>query len=262
MLQLKGKTVLVTGGAGIGVGGGICQAVNLAGGRLIINDITPDHAEAAASQYDNAIALPGNIADPAEVSRMFAALDEQHIIVHGLVNSAGVGLSQMAHATSEAEYDHLIGVDLRAVWLMARAFTQQVLNTGVKNTSIVNISSVHAHSTMARYAMYASTKAGVEGLTRGLAVELGPMAIRCNAVAPGYVHSEQNFDLISTWTDDPAAWVRAHSTNQQALETEIEPIDCGWAVVFLLSDLARAITGQIIRVDAGKTAMLYNKDFV
>ena len=134
--------------------------------------------------------------------------------------------------------------------------------TESKSASIVNISSVHAHSTTARYALYASAKAGVEGLTRGLAVELGPMNIRCNAIAPGYVHAEQNFDLIRTWTDDPQAWIRAHSVNQQALEFEIEPIDCGWVVAFLLSELARAITGQVIRVDAGMTALIYNKSFL
>ena len=88
------------------------------------------------------------------------------------------------------------------------------------------------------------------------------MNIRCNAIAPGYVHAEQNFDLIRTWTDDPQAWIRAHSVNQQALEFEIEPIDCGWVVAFLLSELARAITGQVIRVDAGMTALIYNKSFL
>jgi NAD(P)-dependent dehydrogenase (short-subunit alcohol dehydrogenase family) len=262
MLSLQGRTILVTGGAGVGVGKGVCDAVAKLGGTLVINDVSPELAERAAHAYPNALALGGNIADPNEIGRMFAMLSSQRIVLDGLVNNAGIGLSQMAHNASEFDYDRLISIDLRGVWLVTRAFTHHVLNTKLQSASIVNISSVHAHSTMARYALYSSAKAGVEGFTRGLAVELGPNNIRCNAVAPGYVHSTQNMDLISTWTDDPQTWVRDHSMNQQALEFQIEPLDCGWAVAFLLSDLARAITGQTLRVDAGMTAMIYNKDFL
>jgi NAD(P)-dependent dehydrogenase (short-subunit alcohol dehydrogenase family) len=262
MLTLAGKTILVTGGAGTGVGGGVCQAVALAGGRIVLNDLTEVAVTAACARYPDAVGLVGSVADHAHVEQMFAALAAQGIVLDGLVNSAGIGLSKPAHEISPDEYDHLHGVDLRGVWLMTRAFVRHVRHHGRASASIVNISSVHAHSTMNRYAVYASAKAGVEGLTRGLAVELGPSNIRCNAVAPGYVHSEQNESLLHTWTDDPMAWVEQHSVNQQALEFVIEPIDCGYLVAFLLSDLSRAITGQVIRVDAGKTAMLYNKDFL
>ena len=267
MLDFKDKTILVTGGADTGVGHGVCQAIDRCGGRLIINDISQDRAESAAQQYQNVFPLAGDIADAAEVERMFAVLESKTITLSGLVNNAGIGLSKLAHNATEAEYDRLHSIDLRGVWLMSRAFIQHILNAprksaGSKSASIVNISSVHAHSTTARYALYASAKAGVDGLTRGLAVELGPMNIRCNAIAPGYVHAEQDFDLIRTWTDDPQAWVHAHSVNQQALEFEIEPIDCGWVVAFLLSELARARTGQVIRIDAGMTALIYNKSFL
>lgn len=261
MLSLEGKTILVTGGAGIGVGGGICQAIDLLGGRLVINDLSQDRADEAARQYRQAISICADVSNSEEVTGMFAQLEAKGVGLDGLVNNAGVGLSQHAHNATEAEFDRLIATDLRGVWLMSKAFIHHVLKAGNKTASIVNISSVHAQATMARYALYASAKSGVEGLTRGLAVELGPMNIRCNALAPGYVHSEQNMDLIRTWSDDPEEWIKAHSINQQALEFRIEPLDCGWLAAFLVSDLSRAITGQVIRVDAGMTALIYNKDF-
>ncbi|MEQ8671874.1 MAG: SDR family oxidoreductase [Aggregatilineales bacterium] len=260
--DLHGKTILITGGAGDGVGRGVCDAVNRSGGRLVINDLDADKVALACQSFPEAIPLIGDIADPDTVLNMFEALAAQNIKLDGLVNNAGIGLNKVAHEASNAEYDRLLDVDLRAVWLMTRAFVQHQLRLNrAGNGSVVNISSVHAHSTISGYALYASTKAGVEGLTRGLAVELGAYNIRCNAVAPGYVHAEQNIALMAAWTDSPMDWIQQHSQNQQALKFEIKPIDCGWVVAFLLSDMSRAITGQTLRVDAGKTALLYNQDF-
>lgn len=261
MLELHGKTILVTGAAGTGVGAGVCQAVTQAGGRLVLNDLDEMALSQAASTYPDALPVAANIAEPGQVDALFARVEAAGIQLNGLVNNAGVGLSCYAEAATEADYDRLQSIDVRGLWLVTKRFVRHLKLTG-RTGSIVNISSVHAHATMQRYALYAGMKANVEGLTRGLAVELGPAGIRCNAVAPGYVHSEQNLELIGAWTDDPAGWVAAHTHNQQALEYEIAPIDCGWAVAFLLSDLSRCITGQALRVDAGMTAMLYNKDFL
>ncbi|RYD90598.1 MAG: SDR family oxidoreductase, partial [Sphingobacteriales bacterium] len=127
--------------------------------------------------------------------------------------------------------------------------------------NIVNISSVHTYSTIARYAIYASCKSAVEGLTKGMAVELGPHNIRVNAVAPGYVHSDQNYDLIKTWADDPKQWVEDVKKDHQVLFNAVEPEDCGNVVAFLLSDLSRAITGQTIYTDNGSIHLLYNRFF-
>jgi NAD(P)-dependent dehydrogenase (short-subunit alcohol dehydrogenase family) len=144
------------------------------------------------------------------------------------------------------------------VWVVSRIFARELINAG-RCGAIVNVSSVHAHATMDRYAVYAAAKAGVEGLTRGMAVELGEYGIRCNAIAPGYVHAEQNLRLLRTLTDDPAGWAERHTSVEQPLPRLIEPIDCGQAAVFLLSEMSRCITGQTVRVDAGLTARLYNR---
>jgi NAD(P)-dependent dehydrogenase (short-subunit alcohol dehydrogenase family) len=142
--------------------------------------------------------------------------------------------------------------------MMSKLFVNQLLEVGLTG-SIVNISSVNALATMSHYAIYASAKAAVEGLTRGMAVELGPMDIRVNAVGPGYVHAEQNYALIKTWSDDPEQWVKDFVKDQQVLLHDIAPVDCGNAVAFLLSDLSSAITGQVLYVDKGTTSLLFNR---
>ena len=126
---------------------------------------------------------------------------------------------------------------------------------------IVNISSVHAFATHSKYAIYSSAKSAVEGLTKGMAYELGKHNIRVNAIGPGYVHAEQNYDLIKTWTDDPQGWVDYFVNNYQVSPEFIQPVDCGNTAAFLLSDLSRSITGQTIYVDRGTTIMLMNRDF-
>jgi len=275
MSDLTGRAVLVTGAAGDGVGRGLCEALSEVGARVVLCDRDPEALQQAAERYPNAMAIEADVADSAAVERAFGEAVAGAGRIDGLVNNAGLGLSALAHEASEAEVDRLHAVDVRGVWLMSRQFARHVAARGnaVDRPSrdaaagqgaagIVNVSSVHATATMRRYALYAGAKAHVEGLTRGMALELGRLGVRVNAIAPGYVHSPQNLALIRTWSDDPERWVRDHTRDQQALPYEIEPIDCGRVVTFLLSEAARGITGQTLRVDAGMTAMLYNNDFV
>ena len=94
-----------------------------------------------------------------------------------------------------------------------------------------------------------------------MAVELGKHNIRVNAVAPGYVHAEQNLELIKTFVDDPQAWINEHTTDYQNLPFEISAEDCGNVVGFLLSDFSKIITGQVIYTDNGTTNLLYSNSF-
>jgi NAD(P)-dependent dehydrogenase (short-subunit alcohol dehydrogenase family) len=261
MPSLKNRNILVTGGAGFGVGGGVCEAVVQAGGRLIINDLDGDAANAAVERFEGAIAIQGDIRDSAEVERIFNQIEAEVGVCHGLVNNAGVGLNRPAHEASEQEFDRIFGVNARGLWLVSRAFVAQLLEAEAVG-HIVNVSSVHAIETNPGNAIYASTKAAVAGLTRGMALELGKHHIRVNAIAPGFVHSEQGLQIIRTWSDDPEKWVHDYRVNQQALPYFIDAVDCGNAAVFLLSDLSRSITGQTIYVDAGSTSMIFGNDVI
>lgn len=259
---LEGQRILVTGGTGAGVGSGICQAVINAGGTLVVNGRKPEALAAALKNYRGAHGVLGDITDEDAVGRIFdEAARKSGGPITGLVNNAGVGLSGLFHEVASEDFDRLYAVDVKGLWLASRAFARQLLPTGAEG-AIVNISSVHSHSTMARYALYAGAKAAVEGLTRGMAVELGPHFVRCNSLAPGYVHAEQNEALIRSWTDDPAGWIDSHTRNQQAIPRVIEAIDCGRSAVFLLSPASRMLTGQTLYLDGGMTSMIYPRDFM
>lgn len=259
-MDLSGKNILVTGGGGSGIGAGICKILTRSGANVLLNERYFEDAEKAAQNYPRAIPFAADISISAEVDQMFDDIRQTAGDVHGLVNNAGVGLSKLAHLASEEEFSRLFNTDMKGLWLVSKAFANQLINSRQAG-NIVNISSVHSKATIARYAIYASTKSAVEGLTRGMAVELGQYNIRVNAVAPAYVNSQQNLCLIKTWTDDPQQWVRDMVADQQVLSFEITPEDCGNVTAFLLSDLSRAITGQTIYVDNGNTSLLFNRKF-
>ena len=260
-IDLTGQTVLVTGGAGTGVGSGVCEALAAAGAHLLINDVRAPEAMDAARKYPNASAVPGDISQPEAVERLFAMIKEKHGVIHGLVNNAGVGLTKPFREVAVDEFDHLYGVNVRGLWLMSRAFVRQLQETNTEGC-IVNVSSIHAKAASDNYVLYASTKAAVEALTRGMAIELGKQGVRCNAIAPGYVHAEQNYELLKRISDDPHEWVETYRTDYQSTPSLIEARDCGNVAAFLLSPLSQAVTGQVIYVDRGLTSMLFARSFM
>lgn len=255
---LVGRTVLVTGATGDGVGAGVCDAVHEAGGRLVLNGLSEADLAPALRRYPGAVGVVGDVSSPADAKRIVEIATQRCGAITALVNNAGVGLAKPFYRASVDEFDHVFGVDVRGLWLVSRAFAGALVETGLRG-AIVNVSSVHGRATMDHYAVYAAAKAAVDGFTRGCAVELGPHGVRCNAIAPGYVHSEQNTRLLSQITPDPVAWVERHRSVEQPLSRLVEPIDCGWAAVFLISEKSRAITGQTIYVDGGLSARLYNR---
>ena len=260
-MNLSNKTILVTGAAGFGVGHGVAVALSKMGARVIVNARTLEKALAVANTLPNAIAIAADITNEDQVQAMFKNLSQQVGVIHGLVNNAGIGLSKEAHKVTDQEFDNLYNIDVRAVWKLSKLFANQLIENHSQG-SIINISSVHALATIAKYAVYASAKSAVEGLTKGMAVELGKHNIRVNAVAPGYVHAEQNLALIKTFADDPELWVEQHTKDYQSLPFEIQAEDCGNVVAFLVSEFSRAVTGQVIYVDNGTTSMLYNNSFI
>ena len=260
-IDLSEKNILVTGGGGFGVGAGMCQAVIEAGGKLIVNDLTEALTQEAVKRYDAELGIAADIADPKQAEWMMSSIRKNIGVLHGLINNAGIGLIKPAFEVEEAEYQRLFQVNLQATWRLSKLFVKQLLDAKQVG-HIVNVSSVNAQATARGYAIYAATKAGMEGLTRGLALDLGKYHIRCNAIAPGYVHSEQGFELIGNWTDDPKAWVEKLRTHHQALPYFVDSLDCGRMATFLLSDFAKSITGQTICVDGGLTSMLFSNDLI
>jgi NAD(P)-dependent dehydrogenase (short-subunit alcohol dehydrogenase family) len=163
-----------------------------------------------------------------------------------LVNNAGVNAYFDAVAMSEDDWDSVFAVDLKAAWMLAKAALPGLIE---RRGAVVNISSIQARLTLRGFFPYAAAKAGLEGLTRSLALDYASAGVRVNAVAPAYTNTR----LVQEWLDlqgDPAAALESMLANIP-LGRMAEPREIGDAVVFLLSDRAAAITGETLAVDCG-----------
>jgi NAD(P)-dependent dehydrogenase (short-subunit alcohol dehydrogenase family) len=241
--SLDGKSVLVTGAAR-GIGAAIAEAVVDEGGAVALLDIDPAGAETAsrlAAQF-----FPCDVRSGDEVERAVAAAQQALGGLDGLVNNAGVNAYFDAVAMTEEDWDSVFAVDLKAAWLLAKAVLPQLIE---RRGAIVNISSIQARLTLHGFFPYAAAKAGLEGLTRSLALDYAPAGVRVNAVAPGYTDTY----LVQEWLslqDDPAATLESVLANIP-LGRMATPREIGDVVAFLLSDRASAITGATIAVDCG-----------
>jgi NAD(P)-dependent dehydrogenase (short-subunit alcohol dehydrogenase family) len=253
MGRLTGKIAIVTGGGGLGIGHGISLELARDGARVVVVELDAPAAENICARIQaeggKASFLQGDVSQPESVRRVIEKVIEEHGRLDVLVNNAGIGLIRPPADASEEEFDHLMSVDLRGVWLCCKYAIPQMQrqNSG----SIINIASVHSRATMRNYGLYAAMKAGVAGLTRGIAAHYGKDGIRANTVSPGLVDSPQNHEIIAQFAPSVEGWMRNFVERGQALPWLIQPRDVGRTVAFLASDDARSITGAEIPVDAG-----------
>ena len=250
MSALEGKSVLVTGAAR-GIGAAIAEAVVDEGGSVALLDIDPAGADTAARLSDRGAAhfFPCDVRALEQVERAVASAEDALGGLDGLVNNAGVNAYFDAVAMTEQDWDSVFAVDLKAAWMLAKAALPGLI---VRRGAIVNISSIQARLTLRGFFPYAAAKAGLEGLTRSLALEYAPAGVRANAIAPGYTDTH----LVQEWLglqDDPDATLESVLANIP-LGRMAAPREIGNAVVFLLSDHASAITGATLAVDCGTGA--------
>ena len=250
MNALDGKVVLVTGAAR-GIGAGIAEAVVDEGGAVALLDIDPVGADTAARLDGRGVAkfFPCDVRSLDEVERTVADAELALGGLDGLVNNAGVNAYFDAVAMTEDDWDSVFAIDLKAAWMLAKATLPGLI---ARRGAIVNISSIQARLTLKGFFPYAAAKAGLEGLTRSLALDYAAAGVRVNAVAPGYVETR----LVREWLDlqeDPAAAL-ASVLAEIPLGRIADPREIGNAVVFLLSDQASAITGATLAVDCGTGA--------
>jgi NAD(P)-dependent dehydrogenase (short-subunit alcohol dehydrogenase family) len=244
---LDGKSVLVTGAAR-GIGAAIAEAVVEDGGAVALLDIDPAGVDTAArlAELGSAHFFPCDVRSREEVDRAVADAERALGGFDGLVNNAGVNAYFDAVAMTEEDWDSVFAVDLKAAWMLAKAVLPQLIE---RRGAIVNISSIQARLTLRGFFPYAAAKAGLEGLTRSLALDYAPAGVRVNVVAPGYTDTY----LVQEWLslqDDPAATMESVLANIP-LGRMATPREIGNVVAFLLSDRASAITGATIAVDCG-----------
>jgi NAD(P)-dependent dehydrogenase (short-subunit alcohol dehydrogenase family) len=253
---------IVTGGGGAGIGGAICRALAGAGSAVYVVDHEHEAAERVARQVDEAggrgIPVTLDVGDVDKLIDVFTGIAERESGIDVLVNSAAAGLVKPAADASLHEFDRVIDVNLRAVWAGCKAVLPFMVERG--RGSIVNVGSNHSIATTRGFSVYAATKAGIAGLSRGIAADYGRYGIRCNVVHPGLVDSPLNRTVLADAFGDAEAWMDGWVTRRQMVPYPLAPDDIGAVVAFLASDASRAITGAELVADGGTSALLIDND--
>jgi len=241
-VSLAGRTALVTGAA-TGIGRACARRLAEAGAAVWINHLGQAEAAAALVQAITAAggrahAIEADVADAAAVQRLADTVGALDIVV----NNAGVILEKPFLDTTEADWDRVLGVDLKAVFLVCRALLPGMIARG--GGSIVNIASDLGLLGREQYAPYCAAKAGVIALTKSLAREFAPQQVRANAVAPGPVATAMvSLEHMS------AEWVEKELAIPQ--HRLADPAEIADTVLFLASDLSRFYTGQVLGPNGG-----------
>jgi 3-oxoacyl-[acyl-carrier protein] reductase len=230
--RLDGRAAVVTGGSR-GIGRAIAERLAELGAEVHVFDREP--GPAAERLAFHAV----DIRDAASVGAAVAALPRPPLL---LVNNAGVTRDRSLLKMSDEEWDAVLDVNLGGAFRVLRAVAPGMVAAGYGR--VVNIASINGLRGKFGQANYSASKAGLVALTKTAARELGPKGVTVNAVAPGMVLTEMTLAL--------APEHRQRALDETVLKQLPEPDDIAAAVVFLLSDAARMITGEVIRVDAGQ----------
>lgn len=242
---LAGRTVLVTGALG-GLGGPIVDALAAAGARVAVHHLDqPEDADRAVAglrgRGTDALAVRADVTDWDQVERMVADVEAGLGPIDVLVNNAGFMAPGRLVEMTLAQWNRTIDVDLTGVFLVSRHVLPGMLARGAG--VVVNMSSQLAFKGAHDYSSYCAAKAGVVGLTRAMAREVGPV-VRVNAIAPGPIDTE----FIRPWKTDE--WV-AERTRDSVAGRLGRPDEVAPAVVFLASDGASLLHGQTLHLNGG-----------
>ena len=240
--DLEGRVALVTGGSR-GIGAAVCAELARAGAEVVVNYAA--NAEAAervrAAIGDRAHAIRGDISTVEGATGLVDQVEADIGPIAILVNNAGITRDNLIMKLDESDWRDVIDTNLSGTFFTCRAVARPMLKR--RGGAIVNMSSVVGVHGNAGQTNYAASKAGLIGLTKSLAKELGSRGIRVNAVAPGYISTE-----LTDALPEPAREAILRTTPLGRLGT---PDDVARAVRFLVSDDAAFVTGHVLAVDGG-----------
>lgn len=247
MIDLSGKTAIVTGGSR-GIGAAIATQLAASGASVVVNYAG---SEASANQVVSAIreaggtavAVQADVSDPSACEGLVESAIAEFGRLDILINNAGITRDGLVVRMSDEDWNAVIATNLTAVFSLTRAAGKVMMKQ--RAGSIVNVTSVVGLVGNAGQANYAAAKAGVVGLTKTVAKELAARNVRANAVAPGFIETDM--------TNALAEPVKEAARSEIAMKRFGSADDVARAVVFLASDEAAYITGQVLAVDGGMT---------
>lgn len=245
--SLAGRTALVIGGTS-GIGREIALGYRAAGATVLVagrNEDKLKEVSAALGGSDQTLAYRADARSLDSLARLAEAVEADHGPVSVLVNSQGTTAIKPALDLSEAEYDDILDTNLKSVFFACTIFGRRMIDRG--HGSIINISSLAAHSGWARAAAYGASKMGVAGITQSFAAEWGEMGVRVNAIAPGFFMTDLTRERMP---EDRKVEARRRSAMKRMGELD----ELVGAAVFLASDAARFVSGATLRVDGGYLA--------
>jgi 3-oxoacyl-[acyl-carrier protein] reductase len=244
-MDLTGKVAIITG-SGRGIGKAIAMKLAEVGATIVINDVgDAGPAEQTVAEIKSlgrqSMAVMADVSSTADVVKLVDATISAYGKVDILVNNAGITRDQLAMRMTDEDWDKVLAIDLKSVFLCTRAVLRPMLKQ--RSGKIISISSIVGIIGNASQANYAAAKAGIIGFTKTIAKEMGSRGITANAVAPGFIDTPMTQAL-----PEERRQIMLNGIPLGYLGT---PRDVAEAVAFLASEEARYITGQVITVDGG-----------
>ena len=251
LFSLAGQVAVVIGGGGV-LAGAMATGLAEAGADIAILDVFAEAAEARATAIAalgrQAIGVQCDATSKADLEKALGKVLERFGHVDTLINAAGVNSATPSFEISEQEWQRIIDIDLKSVFLACQVFGKAMVDAG-RGGSIINISSASSGPPLSKVFTYSVAKGGVNQITQFLANYLAPHNVRVNAILPGFFPAEQNRKIL---TEERVDSIMGHTPMKRFGESS----ELVGAAVYLASPRAASfVTGSIVRVDGGYTAM-------
>ena len=246
MYGFEGRVALVTGAAGSGIGRATARRLLAEGASVVVTDVHERRTERTMAEFrdefgdERVMSVLMDAGDREQIDHALAAAEERFGPVDVLINNAAVNSLKKVGDMSHEEWDWAIGVNLSGPWYLCRAVLPKMAELG--RGSIVNVTSVAGYIHGTTEGPYAGAKAALHQLTRTIATEYGPDGIRCNAVAPGIIH---------TWFVDEHAPALFDEVPRTPVRRLGKPEDIANVIAWLVSDQSSFVTGECVNASGG-----------